>query len=122
MFEFNKKDNKITGNFGEDAAAAYLEKKGFKILGRNINLFCGEIDIFAEKGKLLVIVEVKTVRGSGFGQAQDLVRYAKQNKLRLLASAIEQKYPDRPIRIDVIGIDYSGEKPQIEHIESAVEG
>jgi len=119
---FNKKENKTTGNIGEDAAAEYLKKNGYKILERNLRLVCGEIDILAEYKKMITIVEVKTVRGAGFGLAQDLVRYAKQNKLRLLARAIEQKYPGRMIRIDVIAVDLSEDEPKIEHIESAVEG
>lgn len=119
---FNKKDNKTTGNLGEDEAAKYLRSKGFKILKRNLTLFCGEIDILAEYRGQIIIVEVKTVRGAGFGVAQDLVRYAKQNKLRLLARGIEQQYPGKSIRIDVIGVDMSSGVPEIEHIESAVEG
>lgn len=119
---FDKKKNKQTGNLGEDLAAKYLEDKGYKILDRNVNFEFGEIDILAEFRRTIVIIEVKTVRGSGFGLAQDLVRFAKQNKLRLLARAISQKYPDRTIRIDVVGIDISMGEPKIEHIESAVEG
>lgn len=126
----DKTRNKLTGNAGEDEAAKYLEQKGYKILERNVNLGYGEIDILAEFQRIIVIVEVKTVRGSGFGVAADLVRYAKQNKLRLLARAMMQKYPGRRLRIDVIGVDFSeigpfnadGFKPKIEHIENAVEG
>jgi len=126
----DKTKNKKTGNTGEDIAAQYLESKGYKIIDRNINFPFGEIDILTEQKKTIVIVEVKTVRGSGFGLAQDLVRFAKQNKLRLLARAIEQKYPGRHIRIDVIGVDFSdigpsnvsNFEPRIEHIENAVEG
>jgi len=119
---FDRTKNKSTGNAGEDAAAAHLQNKGYKVLDRNLRLFCGEIDILAEYKKTIIIVEVKTVRGEGFGLAQDLVRFAKQNKLRLLARAIEQQYPNRNTRIDVVGIDMSGEKPVIEHIENAIEG
>jgi len=118
----DKRSNKKTGNLGEDTAAAYLLKNGYKIISRNLFFVFGEIDILAEKDKSIVIVEVKTVRGSGFGLAQDLVRFAKQNKLRMLARAVEQQYPGRTIRIDVIAIDFSGSTPKIEHIESAVEG
>ncbi|MFA7253714.1 MAG: YraN family protein [Patescibacteria group bacterium] len=119
---FDKKKNKLTGNKGEEIAAKYLEQKGYKIIDRNVNFEFGEIDILAQLSKTIVIVEVKTVRGSGFGLAQDLVRFAKQNKLRLLARAVEQQYPKSPIRIDVIGVDMSLGQPEIEHIESAVEG
>lgn len=116
----DKTKNKSTGNLGEDLATEYLSKLGYKILERNLSLFCGEIDILAQDGKTIVIVEVKTVRGGGFGLAQELVRYKKQDKLRLLGRAIEQKYPNSHIRIDVMGIDLSEEQPKIEHIKNAV--
>lgn len=122
----DKTKNKNTGNIGEQIATEYLELKGYKILERNYKLFLGEIDILASppvcRKKDLIIVEVKTVQGSGFGLAQELVRYKKQQKLRNLAKALGQEYPDRAIRIDVIGVDLSDiNNPKIEHIENAVE-
>lgn len=119
--DYNKKRNKKTGNLGEDEAAKYLEKKGYKIVERNLELPFGEIDILAKEKKTIVIVEVKTVRGSGFGLAQELVRFKKQKKLILLASALEQKFPKSTIRIDVIGVQISAGEPVITHLESAVE-
>lgn len=116
----NKTNNKSTGDKGEEEATKYLLKLGYNILERNLRLFCGEIDILAQDTKTIVIVEVKTVRGEGFGLAQDLVRYKKQQKLKLLARALSQQYPTSTIRIDVIGIDYSDEEPKIEHIVNAV--
>jgi len=118
----DKTKNKKTGNRGEDIAARYLEQKGYKIIDRNISFPFGEIDILAEQRRTIVIVEVKTVRGAGFGTAVDLVRFAKQNKLRNLGRAVAQKYPGSAIRIDVIGVDLTNGEPEIEHIENAVEG
>lgn len=118
--EYNKTLNKSTGNLGEDLAADYLINKGYKVLERNLRLFCGEIDILAEDKKTIVIVEVKTVRGGGFGLAQELVRFRKQEKLKLLGRAMEQEYPNKTIRIDVVGVDLSGEEPKIEHLINAV--
>ncbi len=117
----DKTKNKKTGSIGEDKAAEHLRSIGYEILERNLKLFCGEIDILARDKKTIVIVEVKTVRGEGFGPAQDLVRYKKRQKLLLLAKAVEQKYTNKAIRIDVIGIDYSGIDLKITHLVSAVE-
>ena len=50
------------GKKGEDAAAAFLQKKGYKILQRNFHIKGGEIDIVAEKDNTLVFIEVKTRR------------------------------------------------------------
>lgn len=116
----DKTKNKKIGNAGECFAADYLIKNKYKILGRNINFKVGEVDILAQKAGAIIIVEVKTVRGSGFGLAQELVRYKKQEKLKLLAKAVSQQYPNRTIRIDVIGIDFSTSEPAIEHLENAV--
>jgi len=118
----DKSKNKSTGNEGEDIAAQYLEGKGYKIIDRNVVLPYGEIDILASWQNSIIIVEVKTVRGSGFGLAQELVRFKKQNKLRLLAKSVCQKFPSKTVRIDVLGVDLSENPPAIEHIESAVEG
>lgn len=117
---FDKTKNKSTGNLGEDLATKYLLERGYKVLERNLRLVCGEIDILVRDKKTIVIVEVKTVRGSGFGLAQDLVRYKKQEKLKLLARAVAQQFPSSPLRIDVIGVDCSGEEPKIEHLVNAV--
>ncbi len=118
---FDKTQNKKTGNAGEDQAAAFLTGIGYKIIERNLRLVCGEIDILAQDGANIVIVEVKSVRGTGFGSAQELVRFKKQNKLKLLARALEQQYPGKTIRIDVVGVqfDYHGNL-QIDHLKNAV--
>lgn len=60
------KEKRITekrriGNFGEDIACVYLEKQGFTIKDRNYLRKYGEIDIVAEKDKVIHFIEVKTV-------------------------------------------------------------
>jgi putative endonuclease len=116
----DKSQNKETGSEGEEIAAEYLEKLGYKILDRNLELFCGEIDILAWDHRTIVICEVKTVKGTGFGPAKDLVRHRKQQKLRTLARTIEQQYPDRNIRVDVIGVEMYCNPPKIEHLKNVV--
>ena len=51
--------NKETGAQGEDIACLYLQSKGYRIVGRNYRRRTGEIDIIAEKGAIVHIVEVK---------------------------------------------------------------
>jgi len=38
----------------------------------------------------------------------------------LLGRAIEQQYPGKNIRIDVVGIDFSNSEPKVEHLINAV--
>jgi len=119
--DINRKENKSTGNRGEELAAEFLVGLGYKILERNLRLLVGEIDILAQSGRTIVLVEVKTVRGGGFGLAQELVRFKKQQKLKLLARALYERYPKSTIRIDVIGVDLSvPSEPKFEHLVNAV--
>lgn len=45
----NKKDNRKTGNLGEEIAANFLRNKGFKIVERNYWRKWGEIDIVTQE-------------------------------------------------------------------------
>ena len=49
-----------TGRRGERHAARWLRKRGLRILGRNLKTPIGEIDLLAQEGAWLVVVEVKT--------------------------------------------------------------
>ena len=57
---------KDTGDTGESAACEYLRGRGFQILGRNIAFKTGELDIIAQKGSTIHVVEVKTLQCSSF--------------------------------------------------------
>ena len=69
------------GKAGEDLAAAVLKKQGYKILERNYVTPLGEIDLVARQGKTLVIIEVKTRKGTRFGSPQEAVSAAKSQPL-----------------------------------------
>lgn len=111
-------NRKALGRYGENLALAYLEKKGYKFIGKNIKLFCGEIDLLFSDDDALVIVEVKTKSNESFGRAAEMVTLRKQRKLIQLAKALWQKFPNKSIRIDVVAIDHNN---KIEHLVSAVQ-
>jgi Holliday junction resolvase-like predicted endonuclease len=54
-------EKRKTGDLGEDIAAMFLVKQGFRITERNYLRKWGEIDIIAKKEGKLYFVEVKTV-------------------------------------------------------------
>lgn len=111
-------DRKKLGNKGEDLALAFLEKKGYKLVKRNLRLFCGEIDLLMQDGQTLVICEVKTKSSNEFGPPQEEVDFFKKKKLVQLGKALWQLYPGHSIRIDVVAVDGS---LNVEHIINAVE-
>jgi len=114
-------DKKISGNLGEDLAARYLRKNGFKILKRNFQNKIGEIDILARNKSDIVIVEVKTKSGSDFGEGYEMVNYFKRKKLLQLAKSLQINYPKATIRIDVVSVGLNQDPPEIKHFKSAVE-
>jgi putative endonuclease len=114
------KRTKSLGNKGEAIALRYLIKKNYQILDKNYRTRYGEIDIIAKHGDYVVLVEVKTKTTIDQGTAEEMVNKKKQKKLLLLSKLIEQKYTQHNIRIDVVAIDTSGQKPIINHLINAV--
>jgi putative endonuclease len=99
-------DRQDLGRRGEDAAAAYLQRRGVEVVQRNWRCRHGEIDIVAREGETLVICEVKTRRGVWFGTPLDAITYRKAGRLRRLVGAYlaEAGGHAGPVRIDAIGI------------------
>jgi putative endonuclease len=73
------------GRYGEEVAAAHLLAAGLTIVERNWRCRDGEVDIIALEGDVLVMCEVKTRRGVGFGTPLDAVTPAKAARIRRLA-------------------------------------
>lgn len=115
--------SKQLGASGEELAAQFLLRKGYRILARNLKTRYGEIDILAvdeNNASTLVIIEVKSKTGQEFGDPAEMVDRRKQLKLRSLADQIAEQYHRMDYRIDVITIDLSDTKPIINHIEDAL--
>jgi putative endonuclease len=77
------KKSHYTGRLGEAAAISFLEKKGYKLLRQNYRIQGAEIDLIMEKGNLMLFVEVKTRRGSDFGEPEEALTRLKKQKILL---------------------------------------
>lgn len=108
------------GKFGEELAVDFLQKNGYEILETNWFFDKAEIDIIAQKGTVLAVVEVKTRSSLEFGLPQEFV---KPKKIQLLVKAINeyviQKDLDAEVRFDIIAIHKENSEFVIEHIEEA---
>lgn len=95
------------GREGEQAAAAYLESLGYRILARNVRYRAGEIDLVATENGFLVFVEVKTRRGSRFGSPAEAVTAEKQRRLVRLAGIYlaHRGGNPPPCRFDVVAVE-----------------
>lgn len=84
----NKKNNIELGFLGEDIACQYLIENKYKIIERNYRKPWGEIDVIAKSpDKILVFVEVKTIRqygnleyGNECGNQQKIIRQCGNEK------------------------------------------
>lgn len=109
------------GRYGEALAERFLIDAGLTILERNWRCALGEVDIVAREGGSLVICEVKTRTGTGFGTALEAVTPVKMRRLRQLAGAWLDTHAVRPehVRIDVVGITVPRRgAPVVEHLRS----
>lgn len=112
---------KQTGNYGEQIAVAYLQKKGYQILEQNWFFQKAEVDIICQLEDVLVFVEVKTRTGTQFGLPEQSVGKAKQ---RALARAADEyiylhKHTGE-IRYDILSVFLQkGKQPDIVHFEDA---
>lgn len=108
------------GKLGEEMAAEYLRKNGYAILQTNWVFQKVEIDIIAQKGDVLAIVEVKTRSTVDFGLPQDFV---KPKKIGLLVKAVNeyiiQNDLDTEARFDIISIYKDKGEYVVEHLEDA---
>ena len=112
------------GAWGEECAAAYLRRRGYRILARNYSCRFGEIDLIAEKDGVLLFVEVKLRTNLQYGAPREYVTVKKQEKLRAAALLyLSGRELDVPARFDVAevytDVRHSAGKTRIAYIENA---
>ncbi|MFW6109871.1 MAG: YraN family protein [Patescibacteria group bacterium] len=99
-----------TGQYGENIAVNYLQKRKYQIIetnwqykGRN------EIDIVAVDKGTLVFVEVRARRGNNMLSPQETITPKKYRNLRIAAQLYKKLNPETPdaLRIDLVSISFS---------------
>lgn len=110
------------GAYGEHVAAQYLTSAGYVVLARNWRCADGEIDIVALDGDTVVVCEVKTRSGNGFGSGLDAVTREKAARVRALGRKWLAEFgrADTPLRFDVIAVHHSRRgHAEVEHVRGA---
>ena len=112
------------GDIGEQIVAVYLETKGFRVLERNYLRKWGEIDIVAEKGQLLIFIEVKSVSRENY-RPEENMHPAKLKRLHRVIQTylLDRKVPDsKEWRVDVacVYLDFSTRKAKVEMLENVI--
>ncbi|WP_033959764.1 YraN family protein [Psychroserpens jangbogonensis] len=108
------------GKKGEDLAAVFLEKNGYKVLTRNYIFQKAEVDIIAKKENVLAVVEVKTRSTNVFGNPQDFLKPKQiQRIVKAVDNYVTSNQLDIEVRFDIIAIVKNGNQFDIEHLENA---
>jgi putative endonuclease len=94
------------GISGEEAAAAWYQEQGYRVVDRNWRCRSGELDLVLRKGGLVVFCEVKTRSSDAFGLPAEAVTRQKQQRIRVLAARWldESPAPAAEIRFDVASV------------------
>ena len=97
------------GTFGEGYARSYLLRSGYAILGTNVRLKGGEIDIVALDGNVAVFIEVKTRHPSLYGLPTESITPKKAKRMAGLAYVFMASMtpPPNDWQVDVIAIEVS---------------
>ena len=112
------------GRAAEAAATQQLTRDGWTILGRNVRVGRGELDLIVRRGTVLAFVEVKARRSAAFGAPEDAVGVRKRRQVARLA---ELWLASRPwalrgvsdVRFDIVAVDASTHPAMVRHLPGA---
>ena len=115
--------NRELGAAGEEAACAFLRRRGYRIIERNYRCPFGELDVIAAKGGMLVFCEVKTRRGGDIEEALGAVDERRRRRMGRAASFYlsERGEGYGGCRFDVIALLKRGGGWRIVHVRDAFE-
>ena len=119
-------ERRLLGRWGEEQAAQFLRRRGFKLLEAGWQCRFGEIDLIVTKGNYICFVEVKLRRDDRFAQAREFVDRRKQQRLRTSAQLyLAEHSSDLQPRFDVVEIyapqGMNTARPEIVLLENAFE-
>ncbi|MBP5307114.1 MAG: YraN family protein [Paludibacteraceae bacterium] len=113
-------DRNALGVRGEEYAREYLKAQRYVIREANWRWKEKEIDIIAQKGDVLVIVEVKTRSSLDYGRPEDAVDDRKIRFLTAAANAyIRRCHLNLSVRFDILSLVKNGDGFDLNHIKDA---
>jgi putative endonuclease len=106
----------------EQAARRELERAGLRLRAANVRYRFGELDLVMDDADVLVFVEVRYRRGTGFGGGAASVDARKRGRLARAAAAYLAGAPAlarRTCRFDVVAIEGDAAAPRFDWIRNA---
>lgn len=110
------------GRQSEELACAALRAAGLRILETNYRCPHGELDIIAEHGELVCIVEVRSRAAADLGLPEETIDHRKRARLRRAAEHwVLARGERRQLRFDVVAILFGGPAPEVTWYPGAFE-
>lgn len=117
-------NNQLVGKLGEKLAAEYLQRRGYVILTVNYKTSYKELDIVAQKGDVLVFVEVKTRTSVAYGDGTEALSPRKKRDFRQGINRYlrENRWRAENLRADLITVmlDRAAKTAKIKQYESVL--
>jgi len=112
---------RVLGVAGEAEAVRRLRGAGFEIVATGFRARCGEIDVIAEDGPVVVFVEVKTRTSDAFGSPAESVTRTKRLRIVRAASVFLARagWTERACRFDVLSVAPIGSGWRVTHLKDA---
>jgi putative endonuclease len=112
---------KAYGDAAEQLVVEHLEREGYRVRDRNVHCRYGELDVVAERGDVLAIVEVRMRSSALHGEPSESVMIRKQRKVVKAAVEYCQRHRlfERVIRFDVASVLGRGREGAVDYIEDA---
>lgn len=103
---------KKLGQWGEELARKFYERKGYGFINSNWRKRKGEIDLIVEKSDAnppeIIFVEVKTRMTKLFGYGEEAVNYTKKQKIKKTINqfiSANEKYQKYFPRFDILVVE-----------------
>lgn len=109
------------GRDGEELVSGHLERQGFAIVDRNVRVGRFEIDVIAQRGRLLVFCEVRTRSSDAFVDPIDTIDRGKRMRIRKAAELylLQRSLEPSEIRFDAASVLIAGDRRQLDYYEDA---
>ncbi|PIQ81757.1 MAG: hypothetical protein COV76_07635 [Candidatus Omnitrophica bacterium CG11_big_fil_rev_8_21_14_0_20_64_10] len=101
------------GRRGEEAAARFLTRSGYRILERNVRVGRGEVDLIARQGGFICFVEVKSAPVGAAVPPEEHLSAGKRRQLVQLAARwlAARGLSEAPVRFDVAAVTLAEDQP-----------
>ena len=109
------------GARAEQMACDHLVAQGFEIVGRNVRVGRLELDVIAQRGRLLVFCEVRSRTSDHVMTPAQSIQPDKVRRVRTAAATWlkQQPFAGAQVRFDVISVVFDRPEGRLNHLVGA---